>query len=138
MKQDVEGYFVKKDENGLSEMDKFVMTPMDFGDDEDLPVGPPPPVMRPVPSAKVAKIPGKTWAPTKPKSTPVTRTRGPRKAAVKAVRPLAASTRENIPRPHPKEKFVREDMADEVKALEQEELALFKDDDFGMAFDLEL
>ena len=29
-------------------------------------------------------------------------------------------------------------MADEVASLEEEELALCKDDDFGMAFDLEL
>src|SRR5271170_6900098 len=110
MKQDVSGYFVEMDENGLSEMDKFVITQMDFGKDEELPIGPPP-VKKPVASAKTAKVPTKTWAPTKPKSTPVTRTQGPhRKTPVKAARPLAASTRGNIPRPPPKEKFVREAM----------------------------
>ena len=139
MKQDVSGYFVKTDENGLSEMDKFVMTQMDFGEDEELPIGPPPPVKKSVAPAKTAKVPAKTWAPTKPKSTPVTRTQAPpRKTSVKAARPLASSTRGNIPRPLPKERFVREDMVDEVKALEQEEMALLKDDDSGMAFDLEL
>jgi len=138
MKQDVSGYFVNTDENGLSEMDKFVMTQMDFGEDEELPIGPPPPVKKPVP-AKTAKVPAKTWAPTKPKSMPVTRTQAPaRKTPVKAARPLAPSTRGNIPRPAPKEKFVRGDMVDEVKALEEEELTLLKNDDFGMAFDLEL
>ena len=139
MKPDVSAYFVKTDENGFSEMDKFVTTKMDFGEDEELPIGPPPPVKKPVARAKTSKAPAKTWTPTKPKSTPVTRTQRPhRKSSVKASRPFGPSTRGNIPRPPPKEKFVREDMVDEVKALEQEELALFKDDDFGMAFDLEL
>lgn len=136
MKQDVGGYFVKTDENGLSEMDKFAMTRMDFGEHEDLPIGPPP-VKRPVVPTKAAKVPAKTRTQAKPTSTPAMRTQVPRKAPVKSVKPLAPSTRGNILRP-PKEKFVREDMVDMIKALEQEELALLKDDEFGMAFDLEL
>jgi len=136
MKQDVSGYFVKTDENGLSEMDKYVMTRMDFGENEELPVGPPS-VKRPAAPTKSAKVPVKTRLQAKSASTPVARTQGPRKTPPKSVKPLALSTRGNISRP-PKERFVREDMVDEVKALEQEELALLKDDDFGMAFDLEL
>ena len=138
MKQDVRAYFVKIDENGLSEMDKYVTTQMDFGQDEELPIAPVAPAKRPAALAKVSKSVTKAWAPTKPKSTPIARTQSSRKAPAKPARPLAPSTRGNIPLPAPKERFVREDMIDEVKALELEELALFRDDDFGMAFDLDL
>jgi len=38
----------------------------------------------------------------------------------------------------PKQKFMREEMKDEVAELEKEEMELLKGDDFGMTFDLEL
>src|SRR5947207_6020681 len=135
MKQDVAGYFVKTDEFGKSKMDYFVEEKMDFGKDEELPIAPAPPV-KTVKARKSTSASGKARAPTKPKATTG---RSLPTSHVKTTKPLAKSTQSNIRPSKPKmAKFVREDMIDEVALLESEELALCKDDDFGMTFDLEL
>jgi hypothetical protein len=142
MKQDVAAYFVTVDESGKSEMDYFVEKPMDFGKDEILPVCPEPPrVIKAVP-ARNGNVTAKRWAPTKPKALSstirarqVTSTSHVRAGA----RPPVRSMRKSMPSARPKaERFFREDLRKEVSALEQEELALCDDDDFGMTFDLEL
>ena len=137
MKQDVVGYFVKTDEFGKSEMDYFVEQKMDFGKDEELPIAPAPPVKTAKSRKSASAVTGKAWAPTKPRAT----TRRPLSTthAKTPTKPFPKSTRANIPSSKPKtEKFMREDMVDEVASLEKEELALCKDDDFGITFDLEL
>jgi hypothetical protein len=141
MKQDIAAYFVTVDESGKSEMDYFVEKPMDFGKDEVLPVCPEPPrVVKQIP-ARNGNVTAKRWVPTKPKALSstirarqVTSTSHVRAGARPPVRSMRKST---SVRPKA-EKFIREDLRDEVSALEQEELALCNDDDFGMTFDLEL
>lgn len=136
MKQDIAGYFVKMDKFGKSDMDYFVEEKMDFGKEEELPIGP---VL--VKTAKFGKSgnisAAKRWAPTKPKAN----IKSGRPSLASHVKPttrrLGKSTRANLP-PKKAEKFMREDMVNEVALLEREELALCKDDDFGMSFDLEL
>jgi hypothetical protein len=139
MKQDIAAYFVKVDEFGKSEMDYFVEKKMHFGADEELPVVP-----APVKSVKAigAKRNGngtatKPWSTTKAKSAikPVTKQLSSRS---QTRQPPVKSTRANIPSKLGLGKFMREDLQDEVMALEMEELALCKNDDFGTTFDLEL
>jgi hypothetical protein len=142
MKQDVAGYFVTVDESGKSKMDYFVEQPMDFGKDEVLPVCPEPTkVVKPAP-ARNGNIPAKRWVPTKPKAmlSTIRNRQATSTSHVKAgVRPPVRPMHKSIPSARPKvERFLREDLRKEVSALEQEELALCKDDDFGMTFDLEL
>ncbi len=142
MKQDVVGYFVTVDESGKSEMDYFVEKPMDFGKDEVLPVCPDPPkVIKPVP-VRNRNAATKRWVPTKPKAMLLTirdrqtlstsHIRAGTWLPVKSMHKSILSARPKV------EQFIREDLRDEVSVLEQEELALCKDDDFGMTFDLEL
>ena len=128
---------MKTDEFGKSEMDYFVDTKMDFGKDEELPVGPAP--VRVVKSVTSGKIPSKAtkrWAPSKPitniKDRPKTAINPANRAAGKPTRMTNTFVKPKI------EKFIREDMRDEVETLEREELELCRDDDFGMSFDLEL
>jgi hypothetical protein len=142
MKQDVSGYFITVDESGKSEMDYFVEKPMDFGKKEVLPVCPEPPkVIRPAPTRN-GNTTAKRWVPTKPK--PISSTIRNRQVTSTSygragVRPPVKSVCKNIPFTRPKvERFIREDLRHEVSVLELEELALCKDDDFGMTFDLEL
>ena len=130
MKQDIASYFIKTDEFGKSEMDYFVETKMDFGKDVELPIAPaqvkPAKTVRSVKSTSWSM---KQWVPTKPIA------RAPSKPAINA--PM--SRRMSVAPSKPKmEKFIREDMRDELAALEAEELALCKQDDFGLSFDLEL
>jgi hypothetical protein len=137
MKQDVAGYFVKMDKFGKSDMDYFVEEKMHFGKDEELPIGP-----VPVKTAKSAKSgnasTAKRWAPTKPKAT-IKSSQSTSSNLVKlTTRRLDKSSRANLPPTKRAEKFMRENMVDEVALLEREELALCKNDDFGMSFDLEL
>ena len=130
MKQDIKSYFVKVDEFGKSEMDYWIEEKMDFGKDEELPVAPAPtPVKAVKPVTKVPKTTAKKWAPTKP----ISRVRSIKTG--NTTRTPVRSVKSTKPRG---EKFMREDMRDEVLALEMEELALCKDDDYGTAFDLEL
>jgi hypothetical protein len=141
MKQDVAEYFVKVDESGKSEMDYFVEQPMDFGKDEELPVCPEPLKVRksgPPRNGDTAK----RWVATKPK--PLSSTIRNRQVTSKShvrngTRPLVRPTRTTVTSTMPKtERFIREDLREEVSALEKEELAFCNDDDFGMTFDLEL
>ena len=136
MKHDIVGYFVKMDEFGKSQMDYFVEEKMDFGKDEELPIGPVP-VKTTVKPGKSGNIAAKRWAPTKPKTTIKSSRPLPSTQDKPATRPVVKSTRRNVTG-KPRGKFVREDMVDEIASLEREELALCKDDDFGVAFDLEL
>jgi hypothetical protein len=137
MKQDVAGYFVKTDKLGKSDMDYFVEEKMDFGKDEELPIGPVP--VKTSKSAKSGNVSAaKRWTPTKPKATIKSSRPTPSSYVKPTTRQLGKSTRTNLPPTKRAEKFVREDMVDEVALLEREELALCKDDDFGMSFDLEL
>jgi hypothetical protein len=128
MKQDIRSYFVKVDEFGKSEMDYWVEQKMDFGKDEELPIAPELPVKAAKPVKKAPANATKKWAPTKPISrVKATNTAEKARGPVRSMRTLKKP-----------EKFVREDMRDEVLALEMEELALCKEDDYGTAFDLEL
>jgi hypothetical protein len=143
MKQDVAGYFVKMDGFGKSEMDYFVEEKMDFGKDEELPIGPAPAKTikstknEAIKTGKNGNVSAKRWAPTKPRA-PV-KSRVPPSTHVKSAgRQLAKSTRTSASPAKKQSKFVREDMVDEVALLEREELALCRDDDFGMTFDLDL
>jgi hypothetical protein len=139
MNQDVASYFLSGDQDGKTEMDYFVEGKMLFGKDEELPVAPPP-----IKSVKPSK-PRRTsvWAPTQPKAIrsvnkPADKT--PSKPQVRTgARSFDKFTRASSISAKPKvEKIVREDMRDEVSALEKEELAAIANDDFGMSFDLEL
>lgn len=141
MKQDVAEYFVKVDESGKSEMDYFVERPMDFGKDEELPVCPEPlKVSKSGPTRNADSA--KRWVSTKPK--PLSSTIRNRQVTSKpqvrtGTRPLVKPTRTAITSTRPKpERFIREDLREEVSALVKEELAFCRDDDFGMTFDLEL
>jgi hypothetical protein len=141
MKQDVVGYFIETDEFGKSAMDYFVEKKMDFGNDEELPIGP---TMKE--DGKPA-IPGKGINISK---NPSARAKAQRIASSKASHPAVVSARVKAPnRPRAKsmhlsmplatpnlEKFVREDMRDEIAELEREELRLCKEDDYVIAFDL--
>jgi hypothetical protein len=138
MKQDIAAYFVKVDEFGKSEMDYFVEKKMHFGADEELPVAP-----APIKSAKVlsAKKHGngttaRPWSTTKAK--PTIKSAGKQLSSKSLTRPPVRLTRTNMPSKPEPGKFMREDLRDEVAALEMEELALCKNDDFGTTFDLEL
>jgi len=123
-RQDISSYFIQVDEQGKSEMDYFVETKMDFGKDQELPICPPP-ASKPVKStqSRPKSTVTKKWAPTKP-VRPVSR---PFKGIRQTGRVIT-----------PKQKFMREEMKDEVAELEREEMELLKGDDFGMTFDLEL
>lgn len=120
-RQDISSYFIKVDDFGKSEMDYFVETKMDFGKDQELPIGP-----TTAPAAKMVR-------PTQPRIKPTVTKKW---APAKPVRPVkgAKQTRGLIP----KQKFMRDEMKDEVAALEREERELCKNDDFGMTFELEL
>lgn len=140
MKQNVAEYFVKVDESGKSEMDYFVERPMDFGKEEELPVCPEPPKVR---NSGLARNGGtaKRWV--TPKSKSLSSVRDKQATSKSNVRtgttPLVRPTRRTTTSTRPKaERFLRGDLQDEVSALEKEELALCRDDDFGMTFDLEL
>jgi hypothetical protein len=148
MKADIVGYFVKVDSSGKSEMDRFVHEKMHFGNDEELPIAPAPPVK------KTAKSPVKTssWTRSRQSMAPKPRqSMAPRPFTAAKVRPPAAprpATTKHVPQSRrmsmapPKklkpERFVRPEMADELAALEREELELCKTDDYGASFDLEL
>lgn len=127
MRQDIASYFIKTDEFGKSDMDYFVETTMDFGADEELPIAPVP-QSKTKKSVKGAAAPRKSWVPTKR----ITSANGKSIISGNARRISMAPTKAKT------EKFMREDMRDEVAALRKEELALCKEDDFGMSFDLEL
>jgi hypothetical protein len=135
MKQDMRSYFVRLDEFGKSEMDYWIERKMDFGKDEELPVAP-----VPVKAAKTAKTVTKTivgpkpWAPT----IPISHVKSTRPAEKPRTKTHVRSRKSNISAKPKPEKFIREDMRDEILALEMEELALCRDDDYGTAFDLEL
>ena len=116
---------------------------MDFGKDEELPVVPAPvKAVKPLKlSTKGKAVAATKWAPTKPMSNvrtarPIDRSNNGRitgsRAAIKPDRSTVTPAKSK------REKFVRDEMRDEVLALEMEELALCKDDDYGTAFDLEL
>jgi hypothetical protein len=138
MTQDVANYFVTVDESGKSEMDYFVEGKMEFGNDEELPVAPSP--VKLVKSAKSSSNgAAKRWVPTQPKArrsiAPVEKR--PSKPQVRTGRRSFIKSTNQGPKPREK-KIVREDLRDEVLALEREELAACANDDFGMTFDLEL
>jgi len=143
MKQDLRSYFIKVDEFGKSDMDYWIEEKMDFGKDEELPVVPAPvKAVKPLKlSTKGKAVAATKWAPTKPMSNvrtarPIDRSNNGRitgsRAAIKPDRSTVTPAKSK------REKFVRDEMRDEVLALEMEELALCKDDDYGTAFDLEL
>ena len=124
-RQDISSYFLKLDEFGKSEMDYFVETKMDFGKDQELPICPPPAPKPTQTRTTKSTTFSKKWVPTKP-TRPVSR---PLNKGVKSMGRTVV----------PKQRFVREEMKDEVAQLEREELDLLrKNDDFGMTFDLEL
>lgn len=138
MEQDIAAYFVKVDEFGKSEMDYFVEKKMHFGADEELPVAPAP--IKPAKATSAKKhgnsTAAKSWSTTKVKST--IKSGGKQSSSNFQTRPPVRSTRTNIPSKPELGKFMREELRDEVAALEMEELALCKNDDFGTTFDLEL
>lgn len=139
MTQDVANYFVTVDESGKSEMDYFVEGKMEFGNDEELPVAPSP--VKLVKSAKSSSHgAAKRWVPTQPKtrrSTIAPVEKLPSKPQVRIRGRSFMKSANQGPRPREK-KIVREDLRDEVLALEREEVAACANDDFGMTFDLEL
>ena len=133
MKQDITSYFVKKDETGKSGMDYFVERSMNFGADEELPVCPPP-----VKTAQTSQVTSKPQVQTKSKSRTTHRTMPPTRPRT-TIKPLTKPMLRNVaPAKTKGKKFMREDMLDEVVAFQMEELALCRDHDFGIDFDLEL
>ena len=157
MKPDIAGYFVTVDSSGKSDMDRFVEEKMDFGKDEELPIGPPSVSLE---KKKVAKPPVNTFNSARSRQSMAPRSRqslapvrGKPVASLQMksqIQRWATSTRESIVPPQsnrwskapvkkPKpERFVRPDMAEELATLEKEELELCRTDDYGASFDLEL
>jgi hypothetical protein len=133
MKQDIDSYFVKVDEFGDSELDSFCKEKMNFGKDEELPIVPPPsnktrksivPAKR-VPTALALGV--KTRGQPRPSIRPAPTVRTARNAIVtRQIKVLPAKQ---------KQKFIREDMQDEIAALQREELSLCKEDDYALDLD---
>jgi hypothetical protein len=148
MKADITGYFVKVDSSRKSEMDQFLYEKMDFGTDEQLPIAPAPPGQK---TAKLSVKPP-SWTRSRRSTAPNPRqSTAPRPVTVPKVGPHAAprpGTTKHIaqsrrmsmvpPKKMKPERFVRPEMADELAALEREELELCSIDDYGASFDLEL
>ena len=140
MKQDAEGFFVKRDEFGKSEMDNFVSN---YGDLEDLPITFNSITKERVTSPQVPKV-----APKRSVSVKTTRGTALRQAATRGRSAPTTASRTNgkhtnftqviVPREAKVERFLREDLRDEVLALEKEERRMCRHDDFSLTFDLEL
>jgi len=148
MRADIAGYFVKVDSSGKSDMDRFAHGKMDFGKDEQLPIAPTPPAKKNLKSPiktsnwsrsrqSLAPKPRQSMVP-KPVATANVRSQAPLRAG--ATKHLPQSRRMSMapPKKMQRERFVRPEMADELAALEREELELCKTDDYGASFDLEL
>lgn len=143
MKQDTEAFFVKRDEFGKSEMDHFVSnTIISFGDVDDLDLTFASATEEKVAPSKIGKGVAKRPAQVKLNRGAALReaaTRG-RTASIPASRTTKQKriTELKVPSEVKVEKFFREDLRDEVLALEREERRMLRHDDFHTTFDLEL